>query len=72
MKNILKYILYLIITLILYLIITLILLFILVVFGILSYLAFIFGNFKLAIPLALIVILSVVPFVFCIFNWVTE
>lgn len=40
------------------------------IFGLLGYITFTFGNYKLAIPLFVIVILSVISLVYCLYLWI--
>lgn len=53
-----------------YILILAFILIMLFIFGLLGYIAFTFGNYKLAIPLFVIVILSVISLVYCLYLWI--
>jgi hypothetical protein len=64
MKHILKFLFYILI-----LAFIIIMLFI---FGLIGYIAFTFQNYMLAIPLFIIVILSVISLIYCLYLWLIE
>lgn len=64
MKHILKIILYSLLLLIIFAI--------LFIFAIFGYLAFIFQNYSLAIPLFIFIALSIISLIYCLYLWLTE
>lgn len=53
-----------------YILILTFILIMLFIFGLLGYIAFIFQNYTLAIPLFIIVILGVISLIYCLYLWI--